>query len=175
MNDLEQRTTKTADKQIMTTRENVASRLSKLMLNNASSGSNNSSSSSSSGTGGNNSTIAATAASMSMVQSPTSPGEQSELNQLKRDADPQFSRFADYFVICGLDLDTGLEPDRFAGKPHQHNKNSIHDTYIYNSHNFPQATICIAHRWIAPTKANHWPITLKMCPGIRSMLTAFAW
>lgn len=124
MNDLEQRTTKTADKQIMTTRENVASRLSKLMLNNASSGSNNSSSSSSSGT------IAATAASMSMVQSPTSPGEQSELNQLKRDADPQFSRFADYFVICGLDLDTGLEPDRFAGKPHQQNKNSMHDIHI---------------------------------------------
>lgn len=28
----------------------------------------------------------------------------------------QLSRFADYFVICGLDLDTGLEPDRFAGK-----------------------------------------------------------
>lgn len=25
-------------------------------------------------------------------------------------------RFADYFVICGLDFDTGLEPDRFAGK-----------------------------------------------------------
>lgn len=25
------------------------------------------------------------------------------------------TRFADYFVICGLDLDTGLEPDRFAG------------------------------------------------------------
>lgn len=134
MNDLEQRTTKTADKQIMTTRENVASRLSKLMLNNASSGSNNSSSSSSSGTGGNNSTIAATAASMSMVQSPTSPGEQSELNQLKRDADPQFSRFADYFVICGLDLDTGLEPDRFAGKPHQQNENSIHDIHTYITH-----------------------------------------
>lgn len=28
----------------------------------------------------------------------------------------QHSRFADYFVICGLDLDTGLETDRFAGK-----------------------------------------------------------
>ena len=28
----------------------------------------------------------------------------------------QTNRFADYFVICGLDLDTGLEPDRFAGK-----------------------------------------------------------
>lgn len=26
------------------------------------------------------------------------------------------TRFADYFVICGLDLETGLEPDRFAGK-----------------------------------------------------------
>lgn len=26
------------------------------------------------------------------------------------------TRFADYFVICGLDLDTGLEADRFAGK-----------------------------------------------------------
>lgn len=26
------------------------------------------------------------------------------------------NRFADYFVICGLDLDTGLEADRFAGK-----------------------------------------------------------
>ncbi|XP_031629908.1 DENN domain-containing protein 5B isoform X2 [Contarinia nasturtii] len=25
------------------------------------------------------------------------------------------NRFADYFVICGLDQDTGLEPDRFAG------------------------------------------------------------
>lgn len=25
------------------------------------------------------------------------------------------TRLADYFVICGLDLDTGLEPDRFAG------------------------------------------------------------
>ncbi|KAM7356859.1 DENN domain containing pinstripe [Cochliomyia hominivorax] len=52
--------------------------------------------------------------------SPTSPplgGDpgSAELRQLKRDCDPQFSRFADYFVICGLDLDTGLEPDRFAG------------------------------------------------------------
>lgn len=35
------------------------------------------------------------------------------------DATATTSRFADYFVICGLDLDTGLEPDRFAGKrPH---------------------------------------------------------
>lgn len=25
------------------------------------------------------------------------------------------NRFADYFVICGLDLDTGLEPDRLVG------------------------------------------------------------
>lgn len=120
MNDLEQRTTKTTDKQIMTTRENVASRLSKLMLNNGSSSGSNNSSSSSNGGSGNNKT--ATAAPLSMVQSPTSPGEQSELNQLKRDADPQFSRFADYFVICGLDLDTGLEPDRFAGEPHHQNK-----------------------------------------------------
>ncbi|XP_016993920.2 DENN domain-containing protein 5B isoform X2 [Drosophila takahashii] len=91
----------------MTTRENVVtSRLSKLMLSSGSgNGSGNGSSSS------NNQVPPA--------QSPTSPTEQSqsqsELNQLKRDADPQFSRFADYFVICGLDLDTGLEPDRFAG------------------------------------------------------------
>jgi hypothetical protein len=28
----------------------------------------------------------------------------------------QFTRFADYFVICGLDLDQGLEVDKFAGK-----------------------------------------------------------
>lgn len=26
------------------------------------------------------------------------------------------TRFADYFVICGLDLTSGLEPDSFAGK-----------------------------------------------------------
>ncbi|XP_075163800.1 DENN domain containing pinstripe isoform X1 [Haematobia irritans] len=50
--------------------------------------------------------------------SPTSPTIQdasgsAELRQMKRN--PQFSRFADYFVICGLDLDTGLEPDRFSG------------------------------------------------------------
>ncbi|XP_014088653.2 DENN domain-containing protein 5B [Bactrocera oleae] len=52
-----------------------------------------------------------------VATSPTSPGEMSshELRQLKRESDPQYSRFADYFVICGLDLDTGLEPDRFAG------------------------------------------------------------
>ncbi|XP_017063491.1 DENN domain-containing protein 5B isoform X1 [Drosophila eugracilis] len=92
----------------MTTRENVVtSRLSKLMLG---SGSGNGS-----GSGPNHQVPP----SSTHVQSPTSPGEQSqsqsELNQLKRDADPQFSRFADYFVICGLDLDTGLEPDRFAG------------------------------------------------------------
>lgn len=28
----------------------------------------------------------------------------------------RMNRFADYFVICGLDLDTGLEPDRFSGE-----------------------------------------------------------
>ncbi|EDW50061.1 GM14418 [Drosophila sechellia] len=92
----------------MTTRENVvSSRLSKLML------------SSGSGNGSGSGPNIQVAPSSTLVQSPTSPGEQSqsqsELNQLKRDADPQFSRFADYFVICGLDLDTGLEPDRFAG------------------------------------------------------------
>ncbi|TDG52574.1 hypothetical protein AWZ03_000807 [Drosophila navojoa] len=97
----------------MTARENVASRLSKLMLSSSNSNSNSNGSSNSNSING--SSAATTAATMSMVQSPTSPGEQSELNQLKRDADPQFSRFADYFVICGLDLDTGLEPDRFAG------------------------------------------------------------
>lgn len=31
-------------------------------------------------------------------------------------ADQATSRFADYFVICGLDQETGLEPDLFAGK-----------------------------------------------------------
>lgn len=56
--------------------------------------------------------------------SPTSPTNQdvqgtAELRQMKKDCDPQFSRFADYFVICGLDLDTGLEPDRFAGNVHK--------------------------------------------------------
>ncbi|XP_068143042.1 DENN domain-containing protein 5B isoform X2 [Drosophila tropicalis] len=90
----------------MTTRENVvASRLSKLMLNNASPTT----------TSPPTTTNHPNPASQTKLQSPISPGEQSELNQLKREADPQFSRFADYFVICGLDLDTGLEPDRFAG------------------------------------------------------------
>ncbi|XP_030385516.1 DENN domain-containing protein 5B [Scaptodrosophila lebanonensis] len=98
----------------MTTRENVvASRLSKLMLNNANT--NNTSAATTATSAATATAAAASSASITMVQSPTSPGEISELNQLKRDADPQFSRFADYFVICGLDLDTGLEPDRFAG------------------------------------------------------------
>lgn len=26
------------------------------------------------------------------------------------------SRFADYFVICGLDTETGLEPDELSGE-----------------------------------------------------------
>lgn len=56
--------------------------------------------------------------SSSVVATLTSPNEMSanELRLLKRESDPQFSRFSDYFVICGLDLDTGLEPDRFAGE-----------------------------------------------------------
>lgn len=28
----------------------------------------------------------------------------------------KFTRFADYFVICGLDFESGLEPDILAGK-----------------------------------------------------------
>lgn len=27
-------------------------------------------------------------------------------------------RFADYFVICGLDKDSGLEPDKYFGEFH---------------------------------------------------------
>lgn len=27
------------------------------------------------------------------------------------------NRFVDYFVICGLDLNSGLEPDLVAGRP----------------------------------------------------------
>ncbi|XP_058466909.1 DENN domain-containing protein 5B isoform X2 [Malaya genurostris] len=34
---------------------------------------------------------------------------------LNESVQQQFCRFADYFVICGLDLDSGLEPDLFAG------------------------------------------------------------
>lgn len=26
------------------------------------------------------------------------------------------ARFADYFVICGLDYGSGLEPDKYSGK-----------------------------------------------------------
>lgn len=38
----------------------------------------------------------------------------------KKGEEGQFTKFADYFVICGLDslnldLDSGLEPDKFAG------------------------------------------------------------
>ncbi|XP_055601274.1 DENN domain-containing protein 5B isoform X2 [Uranotaenia lowii] len=41
-------------------------------------------------------------------QAKPKPGQNDSLQQ-------QWSRFADYFVICGLDLDSGLEPDLFAG------------------------------------------------------------
>lgn len=117
----------------MSARENVvASRLSKLMLSN--------------GQGGSTS---------SEVQSPVSPGEQSlaqsELNQLKRDADPQFSRFADYFVICGLDLDTGLEPDRFAGELNHRWQQS---TLYQLASSLLQATTFTARLWIEPTRAS---------------------
>lgn len=45
-----------------------------------------------------------------MCETPTTINENGSNNS------SMISRFADYFVICGLDLDTGLEPDRFAGK-----------------------------------------------------------
>uniref|UniRef100_A0AAG5DPM2 UDENN domain-containing protein n=1 Tax=Anopheles atroparvus TaxID=41427 RepID=A0AAG5DPM2_ANOAO len=44
---------------------------------------------------------------------PASPAQQ-RLGQ-NDTVQQQFTRFADYFVICGLDLDSGLEPDLFAG------------------------------------------------------------
>lgn len=34
----------------------------------------------------------------------------------KPSKDQTTTRFADYFVICGLDQETGLESDMFAGK-----------------------------------------------------------
>lgn len=43
----------------------------------------------------------------------------------KKAVDPATTRFADYFVICGLDLDEGLEPDRFAGESHKMLKISL--------------------------------------------------
>lgn len=36
------------------------------------------------------------------------------------------NRFADYFVICGLDLDTGLEPDRFSGESDDFGTTCVH-------------------------------------------------
>lgn len=32
----------------------------------------------------------------------------------------KFTRFADYFVICGLDFESGLEPDILAGKKNKY-------------------------------------------------------
>lgn len=31
-------------------------------------------------------------------------------------------RFADYFVICGLDKDSGLEPDKYFGEYSRHSR-----------------------------------------------------
>lgn len=45
----------------------------------------------------------------------TETGTSSAKNQQTQSQQTTTNRFADYFVICGLDLDTGLEPDRFAG------------------------------------------------------------
>ncbi|XP_058173440.1 DENN domain-containing protein 5B [Anopheles ziemanni] len=47
------------------------------------------------------------------VPDPATPAKQ-RLGQ-NDSVQQQFTRFADYFVICGLDLDSGLEPDLFAG------------------------------------------------------------
>lgn len=54
------------------------------------------------------------------ISQPKSPSDQQTTTTTSQTPVPQqqqaTSRFADYFVICGLDLDTGLEADRFAGK-----------------------------------------------------------
>lgn len=61
-----------------------------------------------------------TGTSSSAKQSQTQPPKQTTTN-----------RFADYFVICGLDLDTGLEPDRFAGKYSLRKKRHICGTFKF--------------------------------------------
>ncbi|XP_049292784.1 DENN domain-containing protein 5B isoform X2 [Anopheles funestus] len=48
----------------------------------------------------------------SLTESPGPGGQRLGQNDIVQQ---QFTRFADYFVICGLDLDSGLEPDLFAG------------------------------------------------------------
>ncbi|XP_058837942.1 DENN domain-containing protein 5B isoform X1 [Topomyia yanbarensis] len=54
-------------------------------------------------------------ASSSLGESTTSLDPAGKPKGLNESVQQQFSRFADYFVICGLDLDSGLEPDLFAG------------------------------------------------------------
>ncbi|XP_053684603.1 DENN domain-containing protein 5B [Sabethes cyaneus] len=58
---------------------------------------------------------AAVRASSSLTGSTTSLESNGKPKGLNDSVQQQFSRFADYFVICGLDLDSGLEPDLFAG------------------------------------------------------------
>lgn len=50
-----------------------------------------------------------------MSENITSNDAVKEINN-KNATGTAFTRFADYFVICGLDFESGLEPDRIAGK-----------------------------------------------------------
>ena len=58
-----------------------------------------------------------------IIESKMSAGEELESNAAANlstitmmSKKTQFNKFADYFVICGLDLDSGLEPDLNSGK-----------------------------------------------------------
>uniref|UniRef100_A0A182VE58 UDENN domain-containing protein n=1 Tax=Anopheles merus TaxID=30066 RepID=A0A182VE58_ANOME len=64
--------------------------------------------------GTNNGGTSSTEAARNRTESPGPGGGGPRVGQ-NDSVQQQFTRFADYFVICGLDLDSGLEPDLFAG------------------------------------------------------------
>lgn len=62
-----------------------------------------------SGSSSNNGYISSTS-----TEATASTSANANINKISK-INRQQNKFIDYFVICGLDFDSGLEPDRFSG------------------------------------------------------------
>lgn len=87
------------------------------------------------------------------------------------------NRFADYFVVCGLDLNSGLEPDKLAGIIYYLIHCIMFITYVHLllTIYFIQVIIYIALLWNEHIRVKYWDIIPIMYLGIHLMHLLFAW
>lgn len=81
------------------------------------------------------------------------------------------NKLADYFIICGLDIDSGLEPDKYAGILESIPLLSFVHYNVFHL----QKIICMYLRWKEHIKIKYWRTILKMYHRIHLTHQLLVW